>query len=158
MLKRNKTGTYTIRSKAEAEEALRLLEEIEEEISPKMIQATELKKAATAYAVDKKLDTIQLDGCYYRQITRYTRFWVGTDEDVPAEQAGVKSLQALVKGKKANGKPLWQLITKRVPDPDKISEAVGKGWIEETEIEQAFVEKPQRPFLQRFTGDADGGS
>jgi hypothetical protein len=153
-LKRNVNGTYTIKSKAEAEEALRLLEEIEEEISPKMIQATELKKAATQYAVDKKLDVIQLDGCYYRQINRATRFWVGTDDDVPDGLTNVKSLQSLVKGKKANGKPLWQLITKRVPDPEKISEAVGKGWVEETEIQEAFVEKPQRPFLQRFVGDA----
>ena len=156
-LKRNVNGSYTIRSKAEAEEALRLLEEIEEEISPKMIQATELKKAATAYAVDKKLDVIQLDGCYYRQINRSTRFWVGTDADIPAGIAKVKSLQSLVKGKKAKGRPLWQFITKRVPDSDRINEAIGMGWIEESEIQDAFVEKPQRPFLQRFAGDVDAG-
>lgn len=157
-LKRTKNGKFTIKTKAEAQEALQRVVEIEEQISPLMNEATALKTAATEYAVGKKLDVIQLDGVYFRQITRYNRFWVGTEDDLPAQvemRSGVKSLYSIVRGKKHNGKPLWQLITKRVPDPDAISDAVGKGWLSEDEIAPAFVEKPQKPFLQKYVGDAD---
>lgn len=158
-LKRTKSGKFTIKTKAEAQEALQRVVEIEEQISPLMNEATALKQAATEYAVGKKLDVIQLDGVYFRQITRYNRFWIGTEEDLPAQaemRSGVKSLQSIVKGMKMpNGKPLWQFVTKRVPDPDRISEAVGMGWVTEDEVAPAFVEKPQKPFLQKYVGDAD---
>lgn len=154
-LTRKRDGSFTIKTKAEAEEALRRVVEIEEELAPKMAEASALKIAATDYAVSKKLDVIQLDGMYFRQITRFNRVWIGTEEDLPAGLSGkVKSLASIVKGKKVNGKPLWQLITKRVPDPEKINEAVGKGWISEDEIAPAFFERPQKPFLQKYVGDA----
>lgn len=154
-LKRNKNGTFTIKTKAEAEEALARVVELEEEISPKMNEATALKVAATEWAVSKGVEVVQLDGCYFRQITRYNRTWIATDDDIPTAGGKVKSLQSIVKGKKVGITPLWQKVTKRVPDPEKIAEAVGKGWISEKEVEKAFYEKPQKPFLQKYVGDAE---
>lgn len=154
-LKRNKNGTFTVKTKAEAEEALTELDRIQTEIGPKMIEAAELKKAATAFAEKKNVDVVQLDGAYYRLITRNTRMWIATDDDMPqGVKGGAKSLQSIVKGIKIGKKPLWQLITKRVPDPELIDEAVRQGWISEKKIGKAFIEKPQNPFLQRYEGVA----
>lgn len=157
-LKKTKSGQYVVKTKADAIEALEKLEEINKKMEPLVIEATELKKAATAYANDKKLDVIQLAGRYWRLVTRYTRMWVGMPDDMPDNISDrAISLYEICKGKKAEGKPLWQLVTKRVPDPDKINEAVGKGWIKEKEVQKAFIEKPQQPFLQRYEGEATDG-
>lgn len=149
-----------ISSMAEAKKALSRMEEIQAEIQPLMAEATQLKKMATAYAVEKNIDVIQLDECYYRQINRSNRFWVATPEDMPENAPSkARSLKEIVKGKKVKVKgkmvPLWNLITRRVPDAEAISRAVDSGWISEKEISNAYLEKPQSPFLQRYTGEAD---
>lgn len=154
MLRKSKSGQYIVKTKADAIEALERVEEIDKKLKPLMIEQTELKKAATAYADEKNLDVVQLAGRYWRLITRYTRMWVGTADEMPGDVSDAVSLYEICKGKKVDGKPLWQLVTKRVPDPEKINEAVGKGWVKEKEIHKAFIEKPQTPFLQRYEGEA----
>ncbi len=148
-----------IKSAADAQAALERMEEIQDEVEPLMKEATEIKKAVTAFAVKKKLDVIQIDGAYYRQINRSTRMWVAEPGEMPSAIPGAKSLKEICKGKKVKIKgklvPLWNLITKRVPDPAAIDKAVNEGWIKEKEISKAYIEKPQAPFLQRFVGEAD---
>jgi len=148
-----------IKSLEEAQEALARMDEIQDEIDPLMKEAVDLKKAVTEFAVKKKITVIQLDGAYYRQINRNTRMWVATPDDMPEAVAGAKSLREICKGitVKIKGKqvPLWNLVTRRVPDPAGIDKAVNEGWISEKEISKAYVEKPQAPFLQRYTGEAD---
>lgn len=160
MAKKTEAASIAITSKAQAQKALERMEEIQAKIDPLMKEAVELKKSVTAYAVEKKVDVIQLDECYYRQINRETRMWVATDDDMPTnppkKARSLKSICAgvkvTVKGKKV---PLWNLVTKRVPDPEAIDRAVSKGWIDEDEIHKAFLSKPQAPFLQRYEGEAD---
>jgi hypothetical protein len=142
--------------------ALSRVEEIQEQINPLMVEATELKKAATEFAVSKGIDVVQLEDVYYRQIQRYNKKWIGTRDEIPINVTmpkGTRALYDIAKGRKVkiNGKKrsLWSLLTRRVPDPEKINEAVGKGWIEQDEVEAAFIEIPQQPFLQRFTGEAE---
>lgn len=149
MAKAATSREISIRSLDDAIAALERVDAIQEQIDPLMREATDLKRAATQFAVSKKLDTIQLDGHYYRHIQRYNKLW---DAEV---------LKRIVKGKfvKFRGKktPLWQLVTKRIPDPELIQEAVAQGWVKEKEVALAFVEKPQSPFLQKFQGFADDG-
>lgn len=123
--------------------ALEEMEEIEKEIAPKMARAVQLKKAATEFAVKKKIAAIQLEDGYYRQITRQTKVW---DEE---------RLREICKGLlAANGKPLWNFITKRRLDPEMLNKAVAKGYISEKKAGKAFSEKPQAPFLQKYVGEA----
>jgi hypothetical protein len=63
-------------------------------------------------------------------------------------------MKAVVRGKEM---PLWNYITKRVPDPEKIDRAVAQGFITEAKISKAYIEKPQAPFMQRFAGEATDG-
>lgn len=134
----------TVTNQEELELALERVEEIAEQIEPLQREAVTLKKAATEYAVKKRIDVIQLDGRYYRQIQRMSRSW---------DQA---MLRKLTKPIKIKDKSLWNLISMRVPDADKIQQAVAKGWISEKKLDKAFVEAPQAPFLQRYEGEVDG--
>lgn len=152
----------TILNMQDAIEALEEMEAIQDEIAPKMARQVDLKKAVTEFAVKKKVDVVQLDGLYFRQINRATRFWVGETTEMPAPRPkGAKSLREICKGKFATVRgreiPLWNYITKRVPDPEKISRAVELGFVKQTEIDKAFLEKPQAPFLQKYTGEAHDG-
>lgn len=152
-----------VESKKDAIAALDEMETIQEFIDPLMQRTVELKKAAQAFAVKTKTTSLDLPqrSMYFRLIQRYTRMWIGTDEDMPdPKPKNAKSLKEITseikikrKGKKTTS--LWNLITKRVPDPDLINEAVGKGWITEKKISKAFVEKPQAQFLQRYHGQED---
>ena len=162
MAKKKAAEGISIKSMADAQKALEEMEKIELEIAPQMRRATELKKAVTAFAVKKNIPVVQLDGVYYRHIQRNTHKWIPTDEDMPGTAPkGAKSVMAIVKGRKVKIKgksvPLWQLITKRVVDPQLIDQAVTQGHITEKEIEKAYVATPQAPFLQRYTGEADDG-
>lgn len=155
--------TIVISNLDEAILALEEVDEINERIKEDMARAVDLKKAATAWAVKKKVDVIQLDGKYYRQINRASRFWIGEDADMPEPTPkGAKSLKSICAGLTATiagGKqiPLWNYITKRVPDPEKINRAVEKGFVKESVISKAYIEKPQAPFLQSFNGEASDG-
>lgn len=153
-------GRLTVSNMSQAIQALERMEAIEAQVEPLMKEAVELKKAATEYAVEKKVDVIQLGDHYYRQINRSNRFWVATPDDMPpGAPKKAKSLKEITKGIKVTVKgkkvALWNLITKRVPDPVAIDQAVTKGWIDEDEINKAYLEKPQNPFLQKFSGEAD---
>ena len=154
-----KLAPVTVNTMAEAIAALDELEEISIRIEDDMRRQVDLKKAATAFSVKKKVDVIQLDGVYYRQVKRSNRFWVGERDEMPSPAPkGAKSLReicagltATVKGKQV---PLWNYITKRVPDPEKIEKAVALGFITEAKISKAYIEKSQAPFLQRYVGEA----
>ncbi len=151
-----------VKNITQAKAALEELEKLNDEIQPLMARATDLKRAVTAFAVEKNVDAIQLDDCYYRQINRSNRLWVGTPEDMPANAPKrAVSVRDIVKGKKVTVKgklvPLWNLVTKRVVDPTGIDHAVSQCWITEKEISKAYLEKPQAPFLQRYTGVTDDG-
>lgn len=151
-----------VNSVEDAERYLAEMEEIQSEIAPKMARQVEIKKAVTAFAVSKKLDVVQIDGVYFRQINRANKLWVATDDDMPdPAPRGAKSLRAICTGLTANVKgkdiPLWNFITKRVPDPEKIDLAVSRGYVKESVISKAFLEKPQAPFLQRYVGEASDG-
>ena len=162
MAKGGETKQIVVKTLDDAIAALEEMEEIGERIAEDMARQVELKKAATAFAVAKRVDVLQLDGHYFRQINRASRFWVGEESDMPVPKPkGAKSLREICRLKKAvmNGKqvPLWNFITKRVPDPEKISRAVDLGYVKQAEIDKAFLEKPQAPFLQRFVGEATDG-
>lgn len=114
---------------------------------------------ATTYMHSHNMSVIQMDDNYWRKIVRKSRFWVATDADMPENAPkGAKSLKALCKGKTTKKNVmLWNFITKRVVDPNRLDEAVAKGYLTEKEIAKAYLEVDQKPFIQRFDGIAVDG-
>ena len=134
----------SVNSKREAIEALTMMEEIQEIIQPYMDMQVDLKKAATQFCTEKKIDKVPVGDHHYSLVTRHTRSW------------NPVKLRKIIKEKygkvKPGGKPLWNYITKRVVDPELINRAVAEGHMKEKVISKAFEETPQTPFLQRYSG------
>jgi hypothetical protein len=140
-------------------EALQLLTDLKPKLQEIEKFQSIVKSHATTYMHSHALPVVQVDGSYWRKIVRTTRFWVAEDKDVPdSAPRSAKSLKSLCQGKVAKvGKksiPLWQYITKRVIDPEKIDMAVQHGFLTEKEIGKAYLERDGNPFIQEFTGVA----
>jgi hypothetical protein len=164
-LTRTQNGQYVIKSKPQLKAALVLMQELKDEISEAMKEhgidemqqdAVELKKAAEGYMTTKDIDEIQLTNGSYAKLIRggYDRHWVLNDSEIPENAPGVKSLRSILK-KKFGGNTLgykdaMRRITKRIPDAERIEEAVSEGLLTEKEIAPAFVEKEKKPYLRIF--------
>lgn len=142
-------GALIIDSVDRAAEMLLMAEKAKEAIAPVLDFIERARKDATDYAVTHAATVIPNEGFYHRRIQRFSRFF---DE---------KALRKVCEGKvakvKVGGKtkevPLWNFITKRVPDADKIDAAVNRGFLTDKQVAKAYVQKPQSPFLQRFAGE-----
>lgn len=138
-------------------EVLETVAEAQEELKRVNDFITVAKNQATTYMNSHAVPVIQLDGHYWRLIQRMTRFFVATDTDMPENAPkSAKSLKSACQGKTVGSKkvPLWNFITKRVVDSKKLDEAVSKGYIKQSEIDKAYLETPQNPFVQKFDGEA----
>ncbi len=162
-LKQNINGQYVISTKEEAQRALTMMVELQESITEQMEEygisemmqdAAELKKAATAFCVSKKIDKLRLPkaGKYATMVRAVQeRIWIGTRDDLyEYDRAGatdklqIKPLKSLV------SKEVWMKITKRVPDPERIDQAVAEGIVSLDEIAPAYVERYRAPFLRVY--------
>lgn len=132
-LKLNKNGTYTVKTKADVEEAIRLRQELKADIQEAENDATELTKAIRGWMLDHKQDEIKVEGFRAKMIVRTSGAWNG------------RKLRRILKGKGLL--PVWTRVTTRVPDPDKIQEAVGEGLITMDEIEPAYEETRGAPYI-----------
>lgn len=161
-LQRNANGQYVIRSKTEAVRALTMMQNLQDEITELKkeygldemeMDATELKRAATAYCANNGVEILKLP-----KVNRYARLikavaskkWIGTKDDMPDDaDKGAKPLKSIV------SKEVWMKITKRVPDPELIDEAVAEGLVTLREIEPAYVETFKSPYLGIYEGDVE---
>lgn len=154
-------GAIVVDDAESAKNALEMMEQAKADIKPVLDFIEQARKAAQHWAVVSATKVIQLEEpeVYYRKIQRTSRFWVASPADMPSSKPkGAKSLREICEGKKVKaGKkmiPLWNFITKRVPDPDKINEAVARGFLTEKEVGKAYLETTGDPFIQRFEGEA----
>ena len=155
---KKKSGGANVKTKADAIAALEISVRLKEEAEAlmqehgitEMLEAAEaLKKKATAFAASKNIDKLDLpDGRYGKLITAvHERVWVGTKGDIPEGAPDkITPLKSLVP------KEVWMKITKRVPDPERIDEAVSEGLITHDQIAPAYFEKMRAPFLRVFGG------
>lgn len=155
-LRQNKNGTYVISSQADAVEALTLMEKKSAEvkklmekhgIEKRMQDATELKKAATNFMAMKNVEALELPIGKVAKLIQATKgMWIGTKDDLPDDVSAreVKTLKSLV------SKEIWMKLSRRVPDPAKIEEAVSEGLVEEDEIADAYLEKANAPYVRLF--------
>lgn len=138
----------TIESSMDLELALNRIEEIDEETAPLLAERNTLRAAATSYSVKTKTKLIELDGFYYRLVTRESRSW----NALKLKKIIGKRKVEVSPGKK---RKVWVLVTRRFVDTKLLQDAVTKGWLDEKEIKPAFELTPQTPFLQRYDGKAD---
>lgn len=150
-----------IKTKADAVEALELSTMLKDEAEAEMIKlgikekleaADELKKKVTGFAASKGIDKLDLpDGRYGKLIQAVgERIWIGTKKDIPEGATDkIKPLKSLV------SKEVWMMITRRVPDPELIEQAVSDGAVTLDEIEPAYFEKMRAPYLRVF-GSGNG--
>jgi len=165
-LKANENGTYTITSKEGAIKALKMMQERSDEaqalmqeqgISELMQEATELKKAATAYCVAKGISQLDMEDSYAQlREDGYDRRWIATRHELAAVSApdGAKDLRSILQSKfgghSEQFKNVWRKITKRVISPEALQELVDDGTLDEDEIAPAFVEKKKAPYLRIY--------
>ena len=150
-------GNAVIDNADTAAEVMQAFEDAQAPLKDIMETLTRQKEAVTAWAQANDVNVIQLEESYWRRVVRMTRRFVATKEDMPdPAPKGAKSLREIVMGKKTpDGKPLWNFITVRVPDADRINAAVTMGYLTEKEVGAAYIEAPQKPFIQRYEGEAD---
>lgn len=148
-------GAVIVDDEDRAKEVLEMMEAASAAAKPINDFIAEAKKQVTAYQVTHSRPVVQLDNGYYRKVQRMTRFWVATPKDMPSPKPkGAKSLKEICKDKLADGKPLWNFITRRVPDKTLMDLAVKRGYVTADELGKAYVEKPQAAFIQRYDGQA----
>jgi hypothetical protein len=164
-LKRLKNGTYEIKNEKDAIRAVELGYELKEALRDDMNNATELHRAAARYyqaqSDDSRARLSELyiaDGVRATLVQRFSRFWIGLKSDMPPDAPPeARTLRAICGNRKIrrdrDGKliPLWNFVTKRVPDPEKIEMAINLGYLDEDEASKAFLEKPQAPYF-KFSG------
>ena len=157
---KKQAGGANVKTKKDAIAALEISVQLKEQaeelmelhgITEMLDAAEELKKKATTFAASKNIDKLDLpDGRYGKLITSvHDRIWVGTKADMPeGAPDGTRPLKALV------SKEVWMKITRRVPDPEKIDEAVSEGLVTHDEIAPAYFEKMRSPYIRVF-GDKE---
>lgn len=140
-LKLRKLGDgYKITTAAEAEQAVQMAVEIEDAIKEDLEDAKMLKSSAARWMASNHVRYIPTSkGRRATVIQRYDRTWDGK-----------KLFKLLKKNYPKKYKKLWKEITNRVPDKDKINEAVKAGLIDPEKISDAFTEKAQSPYIQLF--------
>jgi len=171
-LKPAANGEYNVRNLKEAKEALQLMRAIAEEIreiyeehgiTQLEADATELKKAATRWAVTSKTERIDFDAGFHATLISqtYDPHYIATDDDMPDElpdNREIIPLQTIIekKFKSKVAKPgskarkVWFSITKRVIDREAIDQAVADGVFTVDDVAPAFVEKQKAPYLRVF--------
>jgi hypothetical protein len=150
-----------IKTKADAAEALGYSEHLKSQaetlmakhgITKLLEKAESLKDKATDYCVSKGIDRLDLeDGRYGKLIeSAQERIIVGTRADIPVDApVALKPLKSLV------SKELWMKITRRVPDVDKIEQAISDGLLTIDEIQPSYYERMRKPYIRVFGGKND---
>jgi hypothetical protein len=169
-LKRLPNGQYDVTTEKQAKEALKVSQELTEEIAElqkehgileMMDDATELKKAVLRFAQTKGMRQINFPG-YHATLVEvpYASQIVGTKDDLPEGDAGFKThkdgvipLRTIIFKKfksKTKAKEIWKRATKRVVDSEAVDELVAEGILTVDEVAPAFIEKMKTPFLRVY--------
>lgn len=174
-LKRAANGTYSVTSLKQAKEALQLHQSLKDEIEeirkanelPEMeMDAAELKKAVTYWAIHNRVERIDFDSGFHATLIEQfmDSHFILEDDDLPDPESGYQSAGKVVplktilekkfkskvtdKGSKA--RKVWLRITKRVVDNEALDAVVAEGVLNVDDVKAAFVQKPKAPYLRIF--------
>lgn len=163
-LKRKTNGTFSVSNESQAKEALKTVLELKHEIkrleeehgiTEMMDDSSELKKAATRWAVESNTQAIDLGGGVYARLRqdKYGGTWVTTDDDLDGAPVSAVPLLKILRKKFPNKtlrSEIWNRVTKRTVDPDKLNRVVEEGILTAEEVAPAFYEKDKAPFLMIY--------
>jgi hypothetical protein len=163
MLKRLDNGRYEVKNMKQAKEALEGVRRLNGEISELMKEhgindlmedVTEMKKAATYWADSNDIDVIKLDGARAQlRKDKYGGTWVSTGQDLDGAPLTAVPLLEILRRKIKNAterREIWQRITKRVVDPERLEQAVKEGTLTADEIAPAYYEKEKAAYLRIY--------
>jgi len=114
-----------------------------------------LKADVTAWAVQTETETIPLAGGHAQlRRDKYGGTWVTTRSDLLEAPEGKFSLWDVLRHKFGDhpGKrmEIWKRITKRVVNPEALSEAVEEGILSVEDVERCYYEKEKSPYLRIY--------
>jgi hypothetical protein len=109
-------------------------EQVEEEyaLGSQRRLALALDTAIKNFQLDSGIQEIEREGYRLQIVRRFKRYW------------DAEKLRKLVSPKE------WQVITDRVPNPDKIDNAVREGVLDLKKINRAFIEEESGTHVRRF--------
>lgn len=148
-LKERAQGGFVVDSKKAAEKALALALELKAEIEPLEEERKELMDGVARWMKenDQKQLAIPNQSKHGTLVQRYgTSKWDGD------------KLLGILKDLFPNGewRRKWQALTIRIPDSDKIQQAIKDEVVDGDEIKEAFIQgEPHKPFVQVFNDDDD---
>lgn len=146
-------GTIVIKTDTDAANALKMFRELKAERDAIFEEAgladiekdlVSYKAAVTNYMIAKKKKSIPGSGYHGTLVEGFDGRW------------DMVKLRRILK-KKENFKEIWNTITTRTLDAEKLNEAVEEGMIKAKEIQAAWVEVPRRPYLRLFE-ESDNGN
>lgn len=167
-LKMRDNGTYEVKTKKQAIEALQAMRRLDAEIQREMEEsgigemmqdATEMKKAVTRWMTDSEIEQLQCDGFHGTLVRAVnSKMWITTDEDLvtAGQPAKAMSLRRIIRKKFKNAakrKEVWMRITKRVVDPEALDEAVAEGVLSADEVAPAYVETFKAPYMRVYNDE-----
>ena len=127
-------------------------------IKAKQEEAAILKKAATDWAAKTDTETITLEGAYAQlRRDKYGGTWVTDENDLDGAPIGTVPLRLVLRRKfkkdTARRAEVWKQITKRVADPQGLTDAVEKGVLTLEEIQESYFEKEKAAYLRIYNSD-----
>jgi hypothetical protein len=165
-LRRMDNGQFLIHNLKEAKEAIKLAQSLKDEIlelrkeygiDEMEMDSTELMKATTRFAVETGVERINFEkGAHATLIeSAYDSRFIGTEDDLRGDEEGkVTPLRKIIKKKFKNNpkkaKEVWQMVTRRIVDKEKVEEVISEGLLTVDEVAGCFVEKKKAPYLRVF--------
>jgi hypothetical protein len=170
-LKPTKNGEYHIANMKQAKEALVLFQAVKAEIESVReqyglgemeIDAVELKKAVSRWAIETDTERIDFDKGFHATLVKqsFDSQFIATDDEIPddlPEGRKVVPLQRIIEKKfkgtikeKGKARKVWMRITKRVVDRAMIDEIVSEGILSADDLKPAFVQREKAPYLRIF--------
>lgn len=141
-LKEREQGGYVITTPDECAQALRMAAELKEEISEELEDIEALRDSAARYMEENHIKQIPIPelGKHGTLVQRSSSGWNRAEL--------LKLVKKHCKGD--SWKRVWQALTTRQPDPDKIQVAIQSGLIDGEKISPAFEQKQHKGYVQLY--------
>jgi hypothetical protein len=151
MLKRLKDGSYQIQTTKDAIEAVELRQELKEAINEAEQDAVAVTKALAEFMRKSNLPDFKAGEYRAKFVRRTQRFWDAERlKEIVRDEFDYEDGDSWQK--------LWQSLTVRIPDSEKINQAVAAKDVELDDIQDAYVEIPGNEYLdiRKVADDAEG--
>jgi uncharacterized coiled-coil DUF342 family protein len=139
--KKKQIDKFVISTPDELAHAVQMAYEIKEQIKPELEKIEILRKGAAEYMKENDIVQVQFPSMekHGTLVQRHTTFWDRQE-----------LLKLVKKAKPKSWKKVWQAMTTRQPDSEKIQEVLKEGLIKADVISDALVQKAQQPFVQVY--------